>query len=211
MSDFTTWRSLVDGEEIGVIPDAVVEDFERSNPLDDYSGDLTNYSVQSTTTFEGDNALIGENRAGEIISTSGLDAYPQAGEIFSYRTRIQGDRPISVGLFGVQDTDNYYGAYINKDELRLLKDELGGALDDSAISIATDIWYLIRVYWDVDGNDEITVELWEDEPINERGEGTLVDSVTATDAEYKTGGIGFFNFHDQNSPGESFWDYWIIE
>ena len=41
MSDFTTWRSLVDGEEIGVIPDSLIE-------RDDDNNDTTQSDKQGT-------------------------------------------------------------------------------------------------------------------------------------------------------------------
>ena len=50
MSDFTTWRSLVDGEEIGVIPDsAIVQlDARDSNSITQSNGEVTGWGDRVT-------------------------------------------------------------------------------------------------------------------------------------------------------------------
>jgi hypothetical protein len=157
----------------------VVEDFERSSPLGDYSGDTGAGTIVATPVEHGSNAL--ELASGNrIISTSGLPDYPAAGdefEFYIYPTSGQ----VGRFLFGVQDASNWFGVAANPDAdaVRLLKLD-GGApvevLASADTAVATGEYLFGQINWFDDGQLDVTFA------------GTLFG---ASDATYASGGIGW--------------------
>ena len=111
MTEFTTWRSLVDGEEIVAIPDGVVDNFEDADadpagPYEDGEGITDYYSHQFPTdpvqyerttddVEEGSHALsrIGEEEGrSNIVSwpDDGLPTYPDFGDTVAWLIRDPG-------------------------------------------------------------------------------------------------------------------------
>ena len=71
MSNFTAWRSLVDGEEIGAIPDSVVYQY---NSQDETLNDGETYTVY--TDQQGNQNL--DAVGGPVHTTTGINGYPSA-------------------------------------------------------------------------------------------------------------------------------------
>ena len=81
MSDFTTWRSLVDGEEIGVIPDS-----EVFHPIDEGSGTTwadangdRDASFNSLEWIEDSDAFGGQKAKTDGVDGSGTISYDELG------------------------------------------------------------------------------------------------------------------------------------
>ena len=138
MTEFTTWRSLVDGEEIVAIPDGVVDNFEDADadPAGPYEDgeDITDYYGGATAGFarttdnavEGDKSLNGNQAESNefIISepNDGLPNYPDFGDTISFLLEDRGDisLPGAVynGALGTDDTG--YAAIIDtRDEIAI--------------------------------------------------------------------------------------------
>lgn len=171
--------------------DFVIDDFE-DNDLSEYSVDRgSNYNIVTSPTYEGHYGLeLADEAAIELISTSGLGAYPQAGDTFSVRFRTNGTGGGEKANFtyGVQShTDRYY-VVLNPgaQEIRLFKykDDSSIVLSDAVTaSFSADTWHVLEVDWETDGTH--TATLYDEEA------DTQLAQVTGTDSEWTSGGIGF--------------------
>ena len=114
MSDFTTWRSLVDGEEIGVIPDSLLT-------RDDDNTDSTG-TVEAGVIFELSERW--QDRFDIELSTGGDVAFTEA------RIREESDRSIVAS----KDISDKSGG----DQVAIPLDEDLQAEKDYTIGLATD-------------------------------------------------------------------------
>jgi hypothetical protein len=163
-------------------PDGLIEDFEDGD-VDEYVGETETVSVQTDVAFEGDNSLVSPPNT-EIVSTNGLDTYPERGDVFEARHRIEEGSIARFG-FGTQDGSNTYLVEIDESSevLRLVKRE-GGSRSELASESATipvDEWLRSEVEWRDDG--AITVELFDGSDVE------LTGGVTATNRTWESGGI----------------------
>lgn len=175
--------------------DPTIDSFEDQD-LSEYSGDTGSFSIQSSDAIDGTYAL--EATAGssvEIISTSGLEHYPEAGDEFSFR--VKHDRASDGATrfyFGVQDTNNYYRLGVEADNQADLQVVSGGSatgLDSSSTGdLVADEWMRVVVDWQSDGS--ITVTFYDES-------GVELTTLSATDSTYSSGGIGFLQFNGANS------------
>jgi hypothetical protein len=171
--------------------DLIIEDFE-DNDLDEYDVDRgSNYSIVSAPAYEGFYALeLADDSAIELISTSGLGSYPQAGDTFSvrFRTNGTGNGEQANFTYGVQGhTDRYY-VMLNPgtQELGLYKYKNGSTtVLGSAVSasFSADTWHVLEIEWETDGTQVAT--LYNDEAK------TQLAQVSGSDTEWTNGGIGF--------------------
>lgn len=85
--NFTTWRSLVDGSDYA-IPDSVVEDFERDNPLNDWELNTGEWNLETNEPLEGDQSIEtgSEARSGSTIrlTSSQTGRMPEIGDTVSF-------------------------------------------------------------------------------------------------------------------------------
>ena len=208
MSNFTTWRSLVDGEEISAIPDSVIDNFEE-DPDGPYNGDnLTDFysdgafggkeSFEITTSnpIEGNRSLFQDetSTSQEIISLpdDGLPNYFEKGQTAAFL--VQGSGADGRFCFGAPNTNDYYFAGISiRDNII----ELNGRNDGSVLSASTSVSlasneaYQGRVAWH-DGTGErsedvIVFDVFEWD--GERGE--KLAEVEDVDATLSGSGVGW--------------------
>jgi len=195
VTEFTKWRSLVDGEEIIAIPDGVL--LPESDDLDNFDGDVEDYDINDDSPViytEQNNLSLKQSDEGEVSieSTSGLNRYPERGEKFAYYFQGTSGDPDAVFKFGLQDSSNFYSVMLRlgSDSLRIRKD--GDNEDIESVSVSFDTWYDIEVEWE--SNGDITVRLFDvDQSGNRESE---IGSVSTTDSEYESGGIGFESISD---------------
>jgi len=207
-------RILFDGP---ALPDSVV--LPESNDLDHFDGPTTAYDINDNSpviyTEENDLSLkltSNENPTGTepvpIYSTSGLDRYPQQGEIFSCFINDIGDLVPMYTWAHQANQDDYYGAMIFPDgnELRLLKGDGSGGfniLDSTTVTHNTDTWYDVETEWRGDGFMEVTLyDLDGFERDNQ------LASVSGTDTDWGNGGVGFG--HSSSSDSDAAWDFYRI-
>lgn len=203
-ADFTAAEELT---QFGVEGDSVVftrteqggnqtiDSFEDGD-ISEYTGDTSSFDVVSTDSTDGSQSL--ETTAGstvEVLSTSGLNYYPEAGDTFQFDIKhtVQGTG-ITRTMFAVQDTDNYYSIDLNDNENSIeLKKNSGGSISTIASDSYTpsaDEWHTFRVDWGSDGS--FTVTLYD-------STGSEVSSFSGTDTTYTSGGIGALHFNGADS------------
>jgi len=182
----------VDGDTV-FTAETIIDDFEDGN-INEYNGDTGDFSVTSSNPITGSNSLLAQNPTSTpyIHSTSGLPNYPQAGDTFSYKIRIEGTINTFSGLvFGIQSntSQNYcilMGSESGIDDIRFRKNvsaaSFGTSISNHGVSTFTNDVIRFEVDWGTNGTISVDV-------INE-GTNT-VDSISFTDSDYTTGGIGF--------------------
>lgn len=171
----------------------VVDDFESFDGSN-YQGNLSQFSQDNTHVKHGSWALQGttSGNSHQIISTSGLAAYPSAGDSFQYWV-YTGEANFAFMQFGVQDADSHYAAIIGAagSQVILRKTDNGATTDldsQTAADIQPNTWLQVRVDWGASGDINVSV-------LNESG--GAVTSVNATDSTFTSGGVGF----QVNTPG----------
>ncbi|MFD1570373.1 hypothetical protein [Halorubrum laminariae] len=192
----------------GSVASSVVDDFERDS-LAFYSGDTGNFEVQSDIAYTGDFALrciTGSTSGSDLLySLSGLDSYPEAGDVISLWTRTDEEnaslaRP--TFLFGIQPgaDEGYSGTlrYPHNGQPAEFKSNYAGyhSLD---YNYRLGEWYQIRIDWGSSG--DFVVEIYGED-------GSLLDGpLVGNDSRWSSGGIGF------NSAGtaDEVYDYVVLE
>jgi len=224
--EFQAFGSVRDVSDDGVVltfetgvamPDSVI--LPEENDLTHFDGPTSAYDINSDNPviYTDENNLSlklvsNENPGGgddvPIISTDGLNRYPQSGEKFAcYINDI--DAVVPYFYFGVQDESNYYasGIFPDNNEFRLSKDGVGEAdtIATDSVSLSLDEWYDVEVEWETDGT--ITARCFEvDQSTGDRT--SEVASASATDTDYTGGGVAFA--HSSGSGNDAAWDFYRI-
>lgn len=177
-----------------------IDDFE-DNDIAEYTGNTGPFDVVSTTAFEGTYSLKGSSGGSlaTIVSTSGLNAYPAQGDTIDYRAYTTDTDPAGTGgdsaragmLFGVTESggniSDGYGAINNyaDDNIQLQKFSGGGR---SGLNSTTIDWSSYNSEWirgEIEWDSTITYTVYDDA-------GTVIDTVSASDSSYTSGGIGWY-------------------
>jgi len=224
--EFQAFGSVQDVSDEGVVLTFETDSFlfesvvlPEEDDLSHFDGPTFAYDINSDTPviFTDENNLSlklvsNENPGGgddvPIISTSGLDRYPEPGEKFACYINDIGDL-VPYFYFGVQDESNYYAAGIFPDinEFRLSKNGVGGGdtIDTDSVSLSLDEWYDVEVEWETDGT--ITARCHEvDQSTGERE--SEIASASANDTDYTDGGVGFG--HSSSAGSDAAWDFYRI-
>ncbi|NEU56786.1 hypothetical protein [Halorussus sp. MSC15.2] len=184
----TTPEEAAKGSGCGSSTEGVIDDFE--------DGDLSEYAfeagssyanVVSSPTHSGSYALEFADASPGAISTSGLNAYPSAGDTFSYWVRASGGADNLNVTWGVQDHDNRYYAKLkpSSGEFYLFTYENGNGQSHSNehhLSLSQDTWYEIEIQWATDGTQ--TAVLYD-------AGGTQLARISMTDSTWSSGGVGY--------------------
>lgn len=197
------------------IPDSVVEDFERTSPLDDYGGDTGSFSVQQTDVYEGDDALLGSS-TGIIASTSGLPSYPSQGEIFSARVAAAGGNDVSLGYAAQSESgSSSFSGYtlavdFSSNNLTLRRWDNGTPTTLSQVntdSLSTDTWYEPRVEWGTDDSHICELSDTDGSLVNENAT-SVSNQISVTDGNYTSGGAAWRN--GGAGSADVYGDYYIV-
>lgn len=179
-------------------------------------GDISEYSATSSTaynvvqspTYDGSYALNGVENNELLTSHSGLNTYPQAGDTVEWFVR--GDNAYTGTAFnlGIPDgasTPSGNGGYqlriANRDDrLQIGRWNSDGSftiLDtDTSVTIESGKWYKGRFQWGTDGT--LILELID------AGTGNVLNSVSATDSTYTSGGCGWGTSPSNGTPDAYF-------
>ena len=167
---------------------AVVDDFEDGD-LSEYSFDRgsTGASIVSSPTHGGSYALEYAGSYTEAISTSGLGAYPAAGDTFDCWVRTSGGANNLNFTWGVQDHQNryYVKLYPADGKMFLFTYKSGTATSqggNTGLSLSQDAWYRLEVQWATDGTQTVT--------LYDTG-GTQLSQLSMTDSTWTSGGVGY--------------------
>jgi len=176
-----------------------VDDYEDSD-ISEYTYNTSYFQVQSEVVKKGSNALRADQNAGteEIFSYNGLNAYPRAGDNFTYYHRTEdtsGSR--SIFYFGKQNEGPEGGGGASYeiehdysgDTINLQLDQTSGdavandiTLASGSITWSADTWYEIHVQWQ--NNGFINITLYDDT-------GTELQTISDRNDTFVRGGIGF--------------------
>ncbi len=182
----------------------VVEDFERSDPLAAYGGATSLYSTTSAS-YEGSQALVNDGGAyGSLVSTTGLDAYPDRGdEVHYYFDNAAADNFVAVHLFAQSETDvpdGYSVGISGAGAWRMWRTDSGDntviASQDLPASEQIDGWYRAEVRSD---SSTVYADLYDDSTDD------LLASIQADDTTYSSGGMGF-----RSAGNGEVWDYLVL-
>lgn len=151
------------GEDSEAFGDSgVIDNFEDQN-MDEYSGDLDATTIQVGTTFDGDYALSINEGENEVISTSGLENYPEQGKKWVVYHYTQSENKPRSG-FAVQDADNLVFWEIDTENgtLRLVE-RVDGVENELAttsnLAIPNGGWVEAAAEWRT--NQDVTVQLFD--------------------------------------------------
>ena len=211
MSDFTTWRSLVDGEEIGVIPDSAILPPEEDS-LTHFSGDTGGYAINDDSPIIWDEfnelSLKKTSTSQQTIgSTSGLQNYPEPGDSFSFFVREGSGEPRSLFAWAVQDASDAvlggsYGFRGEADNNQIVFVKDGSTVSSEPMTINSETWYDVEIEWETNG--DITITVYDVDQSTGDRTGT-VGSLSDNDTEYSSsGGIGL---SDGGQGGTLAWDF----
>jgi tellurite resistance-related uncharacterized protein len=199
------WDYVVSESSSGSTGSAI-EGFERTDPLADYGGTNSRYSVTNGTAHDGDRALVNDGGSyGSVVTLSGLDAYPGRGDEITYWfDNAADDNFAAFHFFAQSETDNPDGYTVGISDQggwRMWSMENGSATQiasaDLPASEQIDGWYRAEVW-----TDDLTVyaDLYDDST------GNLLASIQADDTTWATGGIGF-----RSAGNGEVWDHVVHE
>ncbi|WP_254280649.1 twin-arginine translocation signal domain-containing protein [Haloarcula marina] len=190
----------------------IIDDFEDGG-LSEYEADPNNsdvdmsgVNVTSSQPKNGSLSLEIDAVEAEFISTSGLNAYPAAGDTFRVWIRTTGGVDETNFTYGVQShTDRYFVRLSEvNDRVALYRYENDSSTQlsesDSGFSLSPDTWYQIEIDWQTDGTHTVTV--YDDTK-------TQVTQTSATDTTWNSGGIGF-DAYIYSSGTKVWYDYAVI-
>lgn len=190
----------------------IIDDFEDGS-LSEYNHDTTRsgraeiVSSSSNPTYDGSYAMAISNEIAELISTSGLAAYPAAGDTFSYRIRGSGGANDLNLSYGVQDHNNRYFVRVDiaNNDLMLARYQSGSITwlnkNSGGFTLSQDTWYEVEVAWSGSGDHTATIY---------DGSGSQVAQVSASgDSTWTSGGIGYDAY--VGDGGTVYFDYVTLE
>lgn len=167
-----------------------IEGFEDGD-IAEYSGDTGSWTVQTTTVYDGSEALQGPATTDSQIIDA--DNTIESGSEIRFRLYLNSNA-VAGFLFGVQDSDSNYRAIVNDsaERIRLEKNDNGTVttLDTVNPTIPKGEWLQCRIAWDDDG--EITWDV-------DDAAGNNIDQVTATDDTWGSGGFGFYSGNNNDN------------
>ena len=164
-----------------------IDDFEDGDPSE-YSFDMgaSGANLVTSPTYDGSYALEISGTDTEMISMEGLEQYPSAGDVFSYRVRLTGGADETNFTYGVQNGLNRYFVRLDpvKNDFDLYRLEDGNIthIDGNSPNVQEDTWYRITISWKTDGTHTLTLR---------DSSGTELSQFTGVDSTWQAGGIGF--------------------
>lgn len=177
----------------------VIDDFEDGD-IAEYSGDTADFNVQTTTIKKGAYALESSGLDSSIYSTAGLGAYPSQGDTFRcYIYPNQAGAGVGEIWFATTDSNNTYFAAMNNgtSNFQIGKRDAGSKTNFASQSYNWNSeWYEFEIEWLSDGTINATAY---------DSAGTQVASLSATDATFTGGGIGFLDF-----SAAYYWDHYRV-
>ena len=181
----------------------LIDNFEDGD-LSEYSFDKgsSGASLVTSPTYNGSTALAINGTNTEMVSTSGLNTYPEAGDAFRYHVRTTGGAEDVNLTYGVQDHNNRYFIRVDvpNNDLMLFRYENGNFYQLAATDpvLTEDTWYEVGVEWDSDGTHTVRMFKSQDD--------TQVAQVSATDTTWTSGGIGY-DAYLGSTGGTVYFDY----
>lgn len=190
-----------------VITDATADGFEDGN-VAEYSGDTADFNVNSNTpVFSGSQSLKATTGSTDIISTSGLNAYPSQGNTTTAQIRVTDTGIFSATLAvhadgtgansGLPDDGYVIQLKFGSDSVTLIERDGGSGVTKSSTGVGPGLsaneWYETRITYRNDG--VVEAKIFDDS-------GTQIYSDTMTPTRDFSGNDGIL-FGSPNSHGST--------
>ncbi|MFB6226292.1 MAG: PKD domain-containing protein [Candidatus Paceibacteria bacterium] len=188
------------------------EDFERSNPISDYTDDINSYTAQTGLVLHGSKAANGTTPVGgggvTIRSTSGLPSYPSPGSNWTQQIYLSEGDQYAAHLFGSQSganglTQSYRVEIATANDQLSLYEYSGGSnmkMASTSVNFQAGNWYNISIDWR--SNNTIFVYVTD-------STGAKLAEISATDSTFTSGGIGW-RAYDSNDQSQITFDGYNI-
>jgi hypothetical protein len=138
-----------------------------SNDLDNFTGDLSNATINNTAPVSSNSGLSIKLTGGpaRIISQSGLSRYPRRGDEFSTRLQIDNDTTAFVQtLFNIQDSNNFFllgiGGGGNPDKLNIAKKQSGSFTNLAVLDLTIPFAEVLTLNAKWQSSDNLTFEVY---------------------------------------------------
>jgi len=186
------------------IPDNLVDGFEDGD-ISEYSGSTGDFVVNQTSPVPNGSNRLERNESSAtssgISSTSGLNNYPERGDIFKFQV-IPANSADQIGfLFFGTSISSTYEVFLNviSGDFELRDRDNFNTLDkDTSVSYTTGQEYAVEI--DTSSGDDIACTLIDE------SDGSTVSSVSATDNTYNSTFIGWQdNISNSNTSG------WVVD
>ncbi|MCG1002860.1 MULTISPECIES: hypothetical protein [Halobacterium] len=144
--------TLADGE--------VIDSFEDGN-LDEYTGDTADWTTTTNQSTDGSRSLYSDayfdTQTYTIQSGSGLPAYPQPGNTWSFDYRASG--PAGTTIWFGPNSSTHYNLILNSktEVIKLGSTESSNELDSASVTIPDNEWLSVDVDWATNDTMSITV------------------------------------------------------
>lgn len=182
-----------------------LESFEDQN-ISEYSGGTSYFEVNNNRSIEGNywlECLFPDFNYKTILSTSGLNKYPETNMRFSFWYRSVDSFDAHGFYFGVQteSLSSLTGYFVDlapyNGNIVLARYDSGtyNSLDEQTVNWDT-IWYRIDIDWKENG--DISVNLYDSNADQ------VVANVSANDTNYTNGGIGWEQWSEGATSGFDF-------
>lgn len=208
---YQEWRSVVDGGRLA-IPDTVVEDFERPDPLDDYTGDTGAFSVHTSDPIEGDQSLESENSNFNHIYTGEREPIPK-GKSFSIIYEARTDTSAMDFAWGSSGVDEGYRARIQvrDDHFELTRRSPDTTFDDESVELPAQGYELLVDWHDGSGSepDNTMIATLYEFNVDTFERGVELAQLSAQD-DIHASNTGFNLYTYGDSPTENIYDYIVI-
>jgi len=166
---------------------SVIEDWEGSSPLSDWSGNTGSFGTQQSTVYEGSTAVEWTGGGEVSITKDGLTVAPADTPVSGHFYNSSSSDETGL-VFGAQSTArdsslDCYEVFLNHDgNVNLYKQNSGSetTLAETSVSNITDGWTKQTLDWQSDGTISITIT-------DTTGSTT---TISATDSTYTSGRIG---------------------
>lgn len=188
----------------------IVDDFEDSD-IAEYGGDTGGYATQTSTVKNGSVALEASTGASGntvyVSSKTGLDYYPQQGDIFNVWIQFTHTDDQPAAFYGVEEETATETGYMIRPnpgagEFQLYEVSSGSftQLAATTVSLSASSWYQVEVDWTMNGDHNCTLY---------DNAGSSVASISATDTTHTAQGIGF-RFRNTSQGSSSYFDYYHV-
>jgi len=190
-------RILFDGP---AIPDSVVEDFERDEPLDDWYGNTSEWSTTATDPLEGDKSAVldGDSQSGSLIALdeSQTGRLPERGDRFSFLLHMTDTHEFNFEFGRPEDDTGLAEGYKiqirpYQEDLRLQRNGL-----DASTSINNDDYVGETVEVEIDWGDPTIAATTFEFNVNEQERGEEIDSISDDDDDIDSGSISMAGGED---------------
>ena len=137
-------------------------DYTQNEFENQFQGDLSAFQISQDRAYKGPTSLSREGTGvAQIINTS--KSSPQVGDTFRYQQYVGDEGAWGSLLFGINDSQNYYRAFMRPDEnrIRIVKHDSG---DEETLAQVDNLdldrgqWYTHEVKWD---DDSITLGVFD--------------------------------------------------